>query len=131
MELLIPSLVAILVAVAISFFVIPRLAPSILVVASAVVLAVALYSHYTRFGVTEYERATWVYNIGQYSGMIVLAAVILGAYFMFGSGGGNYSMSNSSMPSLSVPTIGGGFDTIFETSSSRIRELLRKGRITV
>jgi hypothetical protein len=131
MELLMPSLAVLLAAVAIAFFVIPRMAPNVLIIASAVVLGLALYSHYNRFGITEYERATWIYNLGQYSGFIIVGVVIVGAYLMWG-GMGSSSSNTPAAPTLNLPTLsGGGFDTIFETSSSRIRELLRKGRITV
>lgn len=127
-----PSLVAMLVGVAIAFFVVPRMAPNILMIVAALILAYSLYSHYTRFGVTEYERATWIHNINQYSGMIVFGIVLLTAYMMWGSNTfSSSSNTNVSMPALTMPTVGGGFDTVLQTSSSRIRELLRKGRITV
>ncbi len=137
MELLMPSLIALLLAVAVSYFVIPKLAPNILMIVSAIVLAWAVFSHATRFGVTEYERATWYYKIGEYSGFILFGFILFigyGMYMMQGqSGSGNASILSSgpAMPNLTMPTVGGGFGTIYRTVSSRLGELARKGRITL
>jgi hypothetical protein len=135
MELVLPSLVALLVGVSIAFFVLPRLAPTILVGGSAVVLGLALYFHYSRFGRIEYEQATWQYNLKQFGSWIMVGAVLLGAY-------GFYAMNNGSapvggemapvapeMPPLSMPQMGGGFKNVFNTASSRINNLMRHGRI--
>jgi hypothetical protein len=49
-----------------------------------------------------------------------------------GGGGGllnSVTSGNSSAPSTSM--IGGGFGTIMKTASSRITELMRRGRITL
>jgi hypothetical protein len=129
MELLMPSLIALLLAVAVSYFVIPKLAPNVLMIVSAIVLAWAVFSHATRFGVTEYERATWYYKIGEYSGFILFGIILFigyGYYTMQGQSG-----SGPAMPNLTMPTVGGGFGTIYRTVSSRLGELARKGRITL
>jgi len=127
MELLIPSLVVLIVATAIAIFVLPRVAPNVLLITSAVLLGYAVLEHYKRFGITEYERATWIYSIKDYMGYIVLAIIILGAY-------GFYVMNvgtSGSMPALSAPTSGGGMGTIARTVRSRIGELVTKGRISL
>ncbi len=131
-----PSLIALLLAVAVAYFVIPQLAPNVLIIVSAVILAWAVYSHATRFGVTEYERATWFKNISDYSGYIIFGVILFIGYTMFfmksQNGSGSSILPGSSpMPNLSLPTVGGGFDTVYRTASSRINELLRKGRITL
>jgi hypothetical protein len=146
MELLIPSLVGLLIAVAFAYFVMPRFAPTILVTASSVVLVAAIYMHAKQFGVSEYERATWIYKIKDYFGYVIFGTVLIGAY-------GFYAMNNielpssvknmvpnmpsmpsmPSMPAISMPTIGGGggMDAIAKTVTSRIGQLIRKGRITL
>lgn len=129
-----PSLIALLLAVAIAYFVIPQLAPSVLILVSAVILAWAIYTHATRFAVTEYERATWTYKIGQYSGLIVFGTILLigyGLFFMNGQSGSGNVLPGPSMPNLNMPTVGGGFGTIARTVRSRMGELMRKGRITL
>lgn len=136
MELLMPSLIALLLAVAIAYFVIPQLAPNVLMIVSAVVLAWAIFSHATRFGVTEYERATWYYKISEYSGLIMFGIILFIGYGMFmmrgQSGSGNAGiLPGPTMPSLNLPTVGGGFGTVYRTVRSRLGELARKGRITL
>ena len=130
-----PSLIALLLAVAVAYFVVPKLAPNVLIIVSAVILAWAIYSHATRFGITEYERATWTYKVREYSGVIMFGIILLIGYGLFfmksQSGAGNSLVSGPSMPALSLPTVGGGFDTVAKTVRSRIGELMRKGRITL
>jgi hypothetical protein len=130
MELLIPSLVALLIAVAIAFFIVPKLAPTVVVTVGSILLAWAIYNHASRFGVTEYERATWMYNIKEYSGFFLIGVVILGGYGLFFMNKQD-SAAAPAMPPLVAPAVGGGFATIGKTVSSRLGELMRKGRITV
>ena len=148
MELFVPSLGFLLVGVAIAFFALPRLAPTILIGGSVVVLALALYLHYSRFGTMEYERSTWQYNIKQYGSWAIVGAILLGAYGFYAlnnsgatapSGAVNTGLSLPSpaslltpaepMPALTTPQLGGGFKNVFNTASSRINNLMRHGRI--
>ena len=143
MELFVPSLAFLLVGVAIAFFALPRLAPTILIGGSAVVLALALYLHYSRFGVMEYERSTWQYNIKQYGSWAIVGAILLGAYGFYAlnnSGGGAANTGFAAeapallapatpMPPLTTPQLGGGFKNVFSTATSRINNLMRHGRI--
>jgi hypothetical protein len=142
MELLIPSFVAfiiLLLAGALAFFVIPRFAPLILVSGSGVVLALALYVHWARFGVNEYERATWQNNLKTYGPYILLAAVLLLAYGFYALNQGPSSIVPTSiaevvgtapLPSIEAPVVGGGYQSVMRTATSRIRDLIRKGRIS-
>jgi hypothetical protein len=136
MELLMPSLIALLLAVAVAYFVIPQIAPNVLIIVSAVILVWAVYSHATRFGITEYERRTWTYKIQEYYGVIAFAVILFIGYGMFfakgQSGSGNGSiLPGPAMPNLTLPTVGGGFGTVARTVSSRLGELMRKGRISL
>jgi hypothetical protein len=131
MEILIPSLALLLLSVAIAYFILPNFAPQILLSSSAFVLAAAIFMHWKQFGVSEYERATWIYNIKDYSSYILIGIVLLGAY-------GFYAMNNFSsrpmipaMPAITGPTMGGGMDQIAKTVSSRIGQLIKKGRISL
>ncbi len=126
MEILIPSLAMILAAVAVAFFVLPKVAPIILTSASAVVLAIAIYVHYNRFGTMEYERSTWQNNLKGYTSYVIVGMIIVGAYGYYAMNSGN----GSSMPALTTPTIGGGFDTVIKTAVTRVNQLMRKGRIS-
>ena len=132
MELLIPSLVAILLAVAASFFIYTYAAPTVLVMAGSVVLAAAIYSHFKRFGVTEYERATWYKNLKDYSAFMIFGVILFVGYYMYsGSIVGNASSGAGNLPALQMPSYGGGFGTVAKTVHSRLNELMRKGRISL
>lgn len=133
-------LVFLLAAVMISYFVLPNLAPPVIIGAGVVLLIVAAYKHWSTFGTMEYERATWQYNLRQYGGYVMMGMVLLGAYGFYAmndtSGGGSFlnsaaaaTSSNSSV--LPTSMVGGGFGTVMKTASSRITELMRRGRITL
>lgn len=134
-----PSLVFVLAAVAIAYLVFPAFAPPILIGGSAIALAGALYMHYSQFGVMEYERSTWQYNLRKYSNWVIMAAILLGAYGFYAMNAGGSSSeapsllpASPALPPLSAPTmIGGGMGTVFKTASSRLGELMRRGRITL
>ena len=142
MELLIPSFAAfiiLLIAGALAFFIIPRFAPLVLVSGSGIVLALALYVHLSRFGVNEYERATWQNNLKLYGPYILLAAVLLLAYGFYALNQGPPSVMPTSiaeavgtapLPSIEAPIVGGGYQSVMRTATSRIRDLIRKGRIS-
>jgi hypothetical protein len=133
MELFIPSLIALLLGIAVAYFLVPKLAPNVLMIVGTVILAWAIFSHAKQFGITEYERATWTYKLSQYSGFILIGILLLlgyGLYFVNGqSGSGN--VLGAPMPPVAMPTVGGGFGMIAKTVSSRVGELLRKGRISL
>ena len=150
MELFVPSLVFLLAGVAIAYFVIPTLAPTLLIAGSAVVLAGALYLHYSRFGAMEYEASTWQYNLKKYANWVILAAILLGAYGFYTMNSGmsaapaagmlpaplaeavSNNFSSPALPALTAPPMmGGGLSSVFKTASSRLGELMRKGRINL
>lgn len=135
MQLLFPSLILLLAAVAIAFFVFPRVAPMVLVVGSAITFLLALYVHWSQFGIAEYERSTWQNNLRQYSSLLMMAVVLLAAY-------GFYAMNQSgaeeapapiaemvsNMAANVAPTAGGGFRSVFKTVASRLSHLFKHGR---
>ena len=132
-------LVFLLAAAMICFFVLPNLAPPMIIGAGVVLLIITAYKHWSTFGTMEYERATWQYNLRQYSGYVMMGMVLLGAYGFYamnntsGGGGGFLNAATSSNQSSVLPTgmAGGGFGTVMKTASSRITELMRRGRITL
>ena len=123
-----PSLVAMLLAVGVAFFVIPKIAPSILMIISSIVLVLAILSHVNRFGVTEYERAAWIYQIKEYMGLIIFAVILVAAYGFLTIN----KTPESQQSSLSLPSFtGGGMRTVMKTVGSRIGQLMHKGRISI
>lgn len=126
MEILIPSLAMILAAAAFAFFIMPKLALPILISASGIVLAIAVYVHWKRFGTMEYERSTWQNDLKGYVSYVMIAVVLAAAYGFYAMNAGG----SSPMPTLTTPMMGGGFDKVMETAVSRINQLMRKGRIS-
>jgi hypothetical protein len=132
MELLIPSLAALLLAVAIAYFVMPNYAPPVLIGAGVILLVVAEYIHWSQFGVSEYERATWQYNLRKYGSYVIIGAVLLGAYGFYTMNQSGSSMATPALPAVAAPTaMAGGMNGVAKTVTSRIQELMRRGRISL
>jgi hypothetical protein len=134
MELLLPSLALLLFAVAIAYFVMPQMAVPTLITAAIILLLAAEYFHWNQFGSSEYQRSTWQYNLRKYGSYVVIGAILLGAYgfYAVNSGAGGSMMSSVSspaLPAISAPTMGGGLASVANTAASRIRDLMRKGRL--
>jgi len=133
MEIFVPGLLAaVLLGVAICYFVLPQLAPAILVTGSMIALALVAYVHYSKFGVSEYERSSWQNNLRiyvKYTFVITVFVIIYGFYAMNSSSGGRFS--GGGMDEIAMPRSGGGLDAVYKTASSRMRELLLKGRISL
>lgn len=125
MELLIPGLAFLLFGVAIAFFVIPTIAPAMLASGAGVAIAIAVYLHYVKFGNEEYNRSTWQNNLKTYARGIIILMVLFGAYMFYAMNFGG------PMPPIAMPKSGGGLDAVVDTVTSRINELLRKGRISL
>jgi len=136
---LLPGLVLILLAVALSFFIMPTLAPGVLLTGSAVLFAVAVYFHWSQFGRDEYERTSLLWNMKDHFYLIMIALVLVGCLIFYSmnqaasSGsfpaltGGFFGESN--LPPLSLPPMGGSLEDIVTTAGSRIHNLIRKGRL--
>jgi hypothetical protein len=134
MELLFPSLAALLLAVAVAYFALPNFAAPILIGAGIVLLLVAEYIHWNQFGVSEYQRSTWQYNLRRYGSYVLIAVILLGAYGFYAmnqGAGGSYTapLATPAMPAIAAPAIGGGLASVANTAASRIRDLMRKGRL--
>ena len=130
MELFIPSLGLILLALLFVYFYMPSMAVPLMITTAMVVGAFAAYAHWKQFGVSEYERATWMYNLRKYASYVLILLVILGAYGFYTM---NYTSSSSlatpALPAVTAPTMGGGMESVLKTASSRINQLVRRGRI--
>jgi hypothetical protein len=136
---LVPGLVLILLAVALSFFALPMLAPAVLLGGTCTLLAIALYIHWSKFGRDEYKSSALWYNAKDYLPLIMIAVIIIGCALYWAmnkaasSGaspallGGYFGPSN--MSEISMPAFGGGLMDIAMTAGSRIQSLLKKGRL--
>lgn len=101
MELFFPSVIVLLLAAAVVFFVFPRFGPATLAIISAVLLAFGLYQHYNTFG-TEYRFSTWqLVSFAPYlmvAGLLVVIAIFL-LYTLPVGGGANAA------PTVNIPTV--------------------------
>jgi hypothetical protein len=89
MELYLPSLMILIAAAIVVFFVFPKLTPLMLAVLAMVALVYVLYNHYTLFG-QEYQLMTWIDGAkaaAPYVMVTTLVVFIIGyLLFVFGSG---------------------------------------------
>lgn len=80
MELFLPSVIVLLLAAAVVFFMLPRFGPATLAIVSAALLGLGIYQHYTTFG-TEYRFSTWqVASFAPYfliTGLLIVIAIFL------------------------------------------------------
>lgn len=131
MQLLFPSLILLLAAVAIAFFILPRVAPMVLVIGSGITFAIALYFHWSKFGVSEYDRATWQNNLKQYGSLLLMAIILLAAYgfYAMNQGAAGEALATPALPALMAPATGGGLGSLMKSVSSRISHLVKHGRI--
>jgi hypothetical protein len=100
MEFFLPSVIVLLLAAAVIFFVFPQFGPATLAIISAVLLAFGLYQHYITFG-TEYRFSTW--QLASFSpyflvgGLLVVIAIFL--LYTLPTG------SSEAVPNVTMPTI--------------------------
>lgn len=107
MDFVLPSISAILLAVAIVMYVFPRIAPVMLAIFAAVALAYGIYTHYTMFG-GEYMTMTWVDQARSAAPYIMVTMVVtfLIGYllFIYGSMKSAAPSSWSNLPPASTAT---------------------------
>lgn len=101
MELFLPSVIVLLLAAAVIFFLLPKFGPATLAVVSAALLALGLYQHFNTFG-TEYRFSTWqLVSFAPYfliGGLLVIIAIFL-LYTL------PVSTPTEVVPQLEIPTI--------------------------
>jgi len=105
MEFFLPSVLVLLLAAAVVFFVFPSLGPLTLAVVSMVLLTLGVYQHWTQFGV-EYRMSTWQLGSLAYApylmvgGLLVAIIIYLGYLLPVSS-----SSSNSTASIIPMPTV--------------------------
>jgi hypothetical protein len=90
MDFVLPSITAVLLALAIIIYVFPRLAPVMLAFFAGAALVYGMYSHYLMFG-SEYIGMTWVDAARRLAPQIMVGMVLifLIGYLLFVFGKGN------------------------------------------
>lgn len=105
MELFIPSLIVLVLAGIVCFFVIPKLSPYVLGVVAILMFCLGIWQHYNMF---PYEYNTGpVGAVKEYSGFIMIAAVIVGGLVLVSQFFGVSPPSvESVLPSTMIPDLG-------------------------
>ena len=105
MELFIPSLVVLAFASIFLFIVLPKLSPYVLGIVAITMFGLGLWQHYTMFPY-EYKSSLVIEMLKQYSGFIMLAAVIfLGTVGALAVQGGNSSESENGNNKSEIPML--------------------------
>jgi len=100
MELFIPSVLLVLLAAAVVFFILPRLGPTVLAVVAMGLLAFGVYNHMKAFG-NEYRLSTWQIDYMAYAPYLLVGLVLFIITFYLLSMGG----APTAAPVLEVPTV--------------------------
>lgn len=106
MEFFLPSVLLLLIAAAVVFFVLPRFGPSFLAIVSAVLLAFGIYKHYTTFG-TEYRLSTWHLGLTAYAPYVLVAGLLLaiGVYLLYLLPASTAANAAATAPLASLPAV--------------------------
>jgi hypothetical protein len=105
MEFFLPSVLVLLLAAAVVFFIFPSFGPLTLAIVSMILLVLGVYQHWAQFGV-EYRLSTWQLGSLAYApylmvgGLLLAIIIFLGYLVPPGS-----SSSNSTASILPMPTI--------------------------
>jgi hypothetical protein len=76
MEFFLPSVLILLVAAAVVFFVLPKFGPSTLAIISAILLIMGIYQHSAQFG-NEYRFSTWQLGLVAYAPYFLVAGLLI------------------------------------------------------
>lgn len=108
MELFLPSLIVLVLGAIVCFFVIPKMSPYALGVIAIIMLCLGVWQHYKMFPY-EYRVSGFTETAKDYSGFIMLAAIILGGVVMVAQFyGANPPSATDLIPASIVPDLGLG-----------------------
>jgi hypothetical protein len=101
MELFIPSVLILLLAAAVIFFVLPRFGAATLAIISVALLVFGVYQHMNSFG-TEYRLSTWQLGLMSYAPYIMIGGLLLviGFYLVSISPLGKANTTAPTMPEM-------------------------------
>jgi hypothetical protein len=105
MELFIPSVLVLLLAAAIVFFVLPRFGAPVLAIISVALLVYGIYTHMNAFG-TEYRFSTWQLGLMSYAPYIMIGGLLVVIAFYLISISPLGKPNGATAPSMpEVPTV--------------------------
>ena len=141
MEFFLPSILFLLVACGIVFFVIPRFGPLVLAGVSLILLILGIYNHYSMFA-TEYRLSTWQSGMIGYAPFIMIGALVLAiVLYLFyltpvGKNNntslvGNLIPPTPNSPTLNLPAPGTATNAITEGIGSMMRKAAEVANVNV
>lgn len=120
MDLVLPSITGILLALAIVIYVFPRLAPVMLAFFAGAALVYGIHAHYMMFG-AEYNTMSWVDQLKSFAPQIMVGIVVicLIAYLLFAYGTGR----SPTIPSISsrMPSPNSATNSLTENLNTGMR----------
>ena len=145
MEFFLPSILFLLVACGIVFFVIPRFGPLVLAGISLILLIMGIYNHYSIFQ-TEYRLSTWQSGMIGYAPYVMIGGLVLAIilYLLYmipsGSNTNNRGVSTSSADSgnngvnantLRLPPPGTATNALTENIGNIMRKAAEAANVNV
>lgn len=104
MELFLPSVLVLLLAAAVVFFVFPSFGPATLAIVSAILLSLGAYQHWAQFG-NEYRLSTWWLGLIAYAPYVMvgglLVAIAIYLLYLLPANSQNSTASIVPMPTIS------------------------------
>lgn len=117
MEFFIPSLFLFLIAVVVSFMIIPKFTPMVIAVLSIALLTFGVYHHYKIFS-SEYRLSTWQDSLKIYAPAIMIGALILFIIFSMLSFFARGSVPVPNAPIVEMPTAASATNAVTSTINS-------------
>lgn len=141
MEFFLPSILFLLVACGIVFFVVPRFGPLVLAGVSLILLVAGVYNHYSMFA-TEYRLSTWQSGMTAYAPFIMIGALVLGIllYLFYllpvGSNSSNrsgsmFSSNEMNKNTINIPPPGTATNAITEGIGNMMRKAAEISNVNV
>lgn len=117
MEFFIPSLLLFLLAVIVSFVIVPKFTPLLIAILSIVLLTFGVYNHYKIFS-AEYRLSTWQESLKIYAPAIMIAALILFIIYSILSFFSSGSVPVPIVPNVETPSANTATNAITSTLNS-------------
>lgn len=120
MEIFIPSLIVLIIALTITFLIAPRATPVMAGILSLLFLGFGIYDHYTMFE-TEYRQSTWQTGLKVYAPAVMILAIFLfilaGIVTFFTSG----RVPVPSMPN--IPNVTNNMSNLFNNVTNNLSNM--------
>ena len=123
MELFLPSLAILLLAVIVIFFLLPRLSPAIIVLIATGLLLGGIYHHFSLF-YDEYRNSTWQDQLKVFAPGIMITLIVVYVLFsilMFVTGG--KSLVSPVMPDIELPPANTATNIVTSTFNNLIQSV--------